>query len=115
MKHSLSIPAAREVHLDKSNFLGRTYNSLLSEFKRFQTGYSALAIIAQSCIGSLAAMALLMNAWSMGLKMTLLALVTVFCMAFNAAVLAQLKAKMTFNLLLLSLIFNCGIIAVNLI
>jgi hypothetical protein len=84
----------------------RLYNQLLSEFKRQQTGYSTIAIIGQSCIGSVAAMVVLMNHMPAGIKLTLLFLVTIFCMAYNSAVLARLSAKTMFNLLVLSVLFS---------
>ncbi|MEG3657929.1 hypothetical protein V5097_10995 [Arenibacter palladensis] len=84
----------------------RLYNQLLNEFKREQTGYSTIAIIGQSCIGSVAAMVVLMNHIPEVIKLTLLFLVTILCMAYNAAVLARLSTKTTFNLLVLSVIFS---------
>ncbi|MFD0799386.1 hypothetical protein ACFQZJ_18080 [Maribacter chungangensis] len=90
------------------------YKSLLEEFKKEQTGYSAIAIIGQSCLGSAAVMLLLMDEMSMAIKMSLVFFVTIFCMAYNAAVLAQLKSKMTFNLLVLSILFSTVVIIVNL-
>ena len=78
-------------------------------------GYAAIAIIGQSCLGSAAAMVLLMGGLEMVLKMILLFLVTIFCMAYNGAVLAQLKPLSTFNLLIISLVFNTFIILGHLI
>lgn len=90
------------------------YNNVLTEFKMQQTGYAAIAIIGQSCLGSVAVMLLLMHEMPTGIKMTFVFLVTIFCMSFNAAVLAQLKSKTTFNLLILSVIFSCTVIIANL-
>ncbi|MBU2903232.1 hypothetical protein KO529_00435 [Arenibacter algicola] len=93
----------------------RLYNQLLNEFKREQTGYSTIAIIGQSCIGSVAAMVVLMNHMPAAIKLTLLFLVTILCMAYNGAVLARLNAKTTFNLLVLSVLFSILTIIGNLI
>jgi len=93
----------------------KLYNQLLNEFEREQTGYSTIAIIGQSCIGSVAAMVLLMNNMPTAIKLTLLFLVTILCMAYNAAVLAQLSTKTTFNLLVLSIVFSILTIIGNLI
>jgi len=93
----------------------KIYYRLLREFKREQTGYSTIAIIGQSCIGSVAAMMLLMNHIPTAVKFTFLFLITIFCMAYNAAVLAQLKTKTTFNILLLSVLFSILTIIANLI
>lgn len=84
----------------------KLYNQLLNEFKKEQTGYSTIAIIGQSCIGSIAAMVILMNHMPAALKFTLLFLVTILCMAYNGAVLARLSPKITFNLLVLSVLFS---------
>tara|TARA_R110002167_G_scaffold134051_17_gene319452 strand:- start:16753 stop:17076 length:324 start_codon:yes stop_codon:yes gene_type:complete len=99
----------------RMNPLSRLYRSLLTEFKRVQTGYAAIAIIAQSCIGSVAAMMLLMNDLPTRTKMVLLFLEIIFCMSYNAAVLAQLKARFIFNLLIISVVFSSGVIIANLI
>lgn len=114
MKNSMTIPMTHSGSEKRVNPISRLYKSLLVEFKKEQTGYSALAIIGQSCIGSAAVMLLLMNELPMGLKMTLVFLVTIFCMGFNAAVLAQLKSKTTYNLLILSIIFSSIVIIANL-
>lgn len=90
------------------------YNNLLNEFKRMQTGYAAIAIIGQSCLGSVAIMMLLMNDYAVSVKMVLLFFVTIFCMAFNGAVLALLKPKIIFNLLILSVVFSLGVVIASL-
>ncbi len=54
------------------------YSKLFREYKRGQMRYAAIAIIGQSCLGSAAAMVLLMGGLEMVLKMILLFLVTIF-------------------------------------
>jgi hypothetical protein len=93
----------------------KLYNQLFNEFKREQTGYSTIAIIGQSCIGSVAAMVILMNHMSPAIQLPLLFLVTILCMAYNGAVLARLSAKTTFNLLVISVLFSIVTIIGNLI
>jgi len=93
----------------------RLYKQLFNEFKREQTGYATIAIIGQSCIGSVAAMVVLMNHMPAAIKLTLLFLVTILCMAYNSAVLARLSAKTTFNLLVFSVLFSILTIVGNLI
>lgn len=114
MKNSTTIPMTFSGRKSKKRNRFKLYNSLLAEFKREQTGYAAIAIIGQSCLGSVAAMLLLMNDLPTMVKMTLLFLVTIFCMAFNGAVLAQLKTKTTFNLLILSVVFSFTVIVADL-
>jgi len=89
----------------------KIYNELLTEFKKGQTGYATIAIIGQSCIGSVAAMLVLKNEIPVFFKLTLLFLVTILCMAYNAAVLVHLNAKMTLNLLIISVVFSLVTIA----
>lgn len=96
------------------NPLLKRYRSLLNEFKKEQTGYAAIAIIAQSCLGSAAVMVLLMNEMPMATKMAFIFLITILCMGYNAAVLAQLKSKTTFNMLLISLVFSSAVLIANL-
>ncbi len=115
MKHSTTIPMTHSGTDRKSNTTKGLYNRLLIEFKKDQLGYSTIAIIGQSCLGSAAAMVLLMGPMEMAVKMTLLFFVTIFCMAFNGAVLAQLKPLTTFNLLILSLVFNTLVLCFHLI
>ncbi len=115
MKNSTSLPLSYSEKQQKTNGLAQLYINLLNEFKSKQTGYATIAIIAQSCIGSAAAMLLLMSNLHDLSKMTLLFFVTILCMGYNAAVLAQLKSKTTFNILLVSLLFSCSIIIANLL
>ena len=86
------------------------HHELLEEFQRARFGYATIAIIGQSCLGSAAAMFLLMSGLSDLPKMGLLFLVTIFCMAFNGAVLANLNAKITFNILIISVLFSFAVI-----
>ena len=86
------------------------YTSLLEEFQRNRFGYATIGIIGQSCLGSAAAMFLLMSDLSDLPKMGLLFFVTIFCMAFNAAVLANLSHRLTFNTLIVSVLFSMGVI-----
>ncbi|MEB8328376.1 hypothetical protein OO009_03340 [Flavobacteriaceae bacterium KMM 6897] len=110
MKNSMTIPMTYSGSKESVNRPIKLYNNLLAEFKKQQTGYTALAIIGQSCIGSVAVMLLLMNELPMVLKMGLVFLVTILCMGFNATVLAQLKSKTVFNTLIVSVVFSSIII-----
>lgn len=95
---------------EKRNRSLALYTNLLEEFKRNRFGYATIAIIGQSCLGSAAAMLLLMSELSDLSKMGLLFFVTIFCMAFNAAVLANLSHRATFNTLIVSVLFSMGVI-----
>ena len=110
----MTIPMTRSGSEKDVNRFLKWYNGLLTEFKKQQTGYAAIAIIGQSCLGSAAVMLLLMHDMSMAIKMTFVFFITILCMGFNAAVLAQLKSKTTFNLLILSVLFSISVIIANL-
>ena len=92
----------------------KLYQNLLEDFKEMYLGYAALAIILSSCLGSVAAMFVLMKGHGV-VNMTELFLVVAVCMGFNATVLAQLKPKWVFNSLILSLVVSTLLIVINLI
>ena len=70
-----------------------------------------LSIILQSCLGSIATMYILLNNNSfIILSMTLSVSI---CMIYNAAILAQLKPKIVFNLLLISVTINVLLLLIN--
>ncbi len=113
MKNSGTIPMTNSGNKNKTKVFIKVYDTLLTEFKMEQTGYASIAIIPQSCIGAIAAMMLLLS----GLTLTnliLLFMVTMLCMAYNGAVLANLKSKTTFNLLILSIFFSSIVIIAHL-
>lgn len=92
------------------------YKNLLEEYKSGIIGYATIGIIGQSCIGSIAAMFILMNGdLPRGLQMVELFLVTILCMGFNGAVLAQQKGKIQFNILVLSVCVSILAIIINLV
>ncbi|MDC6362874.1 MULTISPECIES: hypothetical protein [Flavobacteriaceae] len=115
MKHSSTIPMTHSGTDQKSSKLKKFHKRLFLEFKKGQMGYATIAIIGQSCLGSAAAMALLISEMAMIPKMVLLFFVTIFCMAFNGAVLAQLKPLTTFNILILSVAFSTLVILFQII
>ena len=88
------------------------YNALYKDFEELFVGYSTVAIILSSCLGSAAAMVILMNGHDI-LQMFQLFLVVVVCMAYNASVLAQMKPKFVFNSLILSLVVSSLLLAIN--
>ena len=86
----------------------------LKAFEKDARGYSTIFIIAQSCLGSVAAMYILINgveAW----QMVQLFLVTIVCMGFNAAVLSQQKSRIVLNLFILSLLVSTVVLILNLL
>ncbi len=92
----------------------KLYNEYLNRFKESYLMMVPLTIILQSCIGSLAAMKILMNIDRQG-ALIQLSLCVCVSMMYNAAILAQMKIKIVFILLLLSLFFNSLLLVLNII
>lgn len=90
----------------------KLYNKFYHDFEEMYLGYASLSIIASSCLGSIAAMFILMHGNAFA-NMIQLFLVVAVCMTFNAAVLAQLKPKFVFNSLLISLTVSTILIILN--
>lgn len=77
----------------------KLYNNLLADFEEMPLGYSTIGIIASSCLGSVAAMLILMKGHGFLDMLQLFAVVSV-CMGFNAVILAQFKPKIILNALI---------------
>lgn len=80
------------------------YNNLLSSFQSSYMLMIPLSIILQSCLGSIAALYVVM---AKGPYLLLqLALCIAVTMVYNASILAQLKSNIVFKFLILSLFVN---------
>ncbi len=88
------------------------YNDLLKEYKNGLFGYATIAIIAQSCIGSMAAMLILMSGYD-SWQMIQLTIVTLACMFYNGAILSQQSPKLSLNLLIASVAISLLFIIAN--
>ncbi len=88
------------------------YSRLLKDFKEMYMAYIPLMIILSSCLGSIAAMYILMQERSFA-QMIQLWVCVILCMFFNASILAQMKPKLVFNLLIASLLTNSILVIVN--
>ncbi|SHJ31358.1 hypothetical protein [Aquimarina spongiae] len=88
------------------------YAKINADFTENYTGYSALAIIVSTCLGSIAIMTTLMNG-NAPLQMFLVFLSVVVCSAHNAAILTVQKPKLVLDLLITSLVVNSLIIIGN--
>ncbi|WP_271765717.1 hypothetical protein [Aquimarina algiphila] len=88
------------------------YAKINADFSENFIGYSALAIIASTCVGSIAIMATLLNG-NAPIQMFLVFLSVVVCSAHNAAILTVQKPKLVLDLLITSLIINSAIIIGN--
>ena len=100
------------LHNSKTMKIMELYLKNLEEFKQNEKGYATIFIIIQSCLGSIAAMYVLINGTSV-FQMVQLFLVTVICMAFNASILAQLNSKVVFNLFLISILISLLVLILN--
>lgn len=92
----------------------KVYDNLISAFNKNRLGNAAIAIIGQSCLGSVAAMSIILKRPATAIMMTELFLVTGLCMAFNSAILINLNAKTTANLLIASVLCSIVMIIINL-
>ncbi len=88
------------------------YQKQLSEFTRDFYAGASTGIIVSSCLGSIAAMLILMNGHGLA-DMIQLGMIVVACMWYNASVLAQLKAKFVFNSLIISILMSTTFILIN--
>ena len=89
------------------------YNNYLNEFQSKYTMYIPLTIILQSCLGGIAAMYILMNGLDTISGLVQLFLCVMLTSLYNAAILAQLKGKFVFNMLIMSLLFSLFSILFN--
>ncbi|KRD10842.1 hypothetical protein ASE21_03735 [Flavobacterium sp. Root901] len=88
------------------------YQTTFDIFNRNYMGSAAMAVIGQSCLGGAAAMYVLANGTSL-LQMVQLAVIVLACIFVNTSILAQMKHKVVFNLLILSSILSVVFILVN--
>lgn len=89
-----------------------TYDKFLDQYKKGYMGFNTIAILAQSCLGGIAAMFVLQNGTSV-IQMIQLFFITIFCSGFNGSVLAQMKPKFVFNLLIAAVVVNLSITLLN--
>jgi hypothetical protein len=88
------------------------YNKYLNDFKEHYILYIPLSIILQSCIGSIAAMYILMNS-TPTIHLWELTMCVVVSMTYNAVIYAQLSRKWVFNFLILTFLVNVPLIIIN--
>lgn len=77
------------------------YQTTFDIFNRNYMGSAAMAVIGQSCLGGAAAMFVLANGTSIT-QMIQLAIIVLACVFANTSILAQMKHKVVFNLIILS-------------
>lgn len=89
------------------------YQQQLSEFTEDYFAGATTGVLVSSCLGSIAAMLILMKGHGV-VDMVQLGLIVMVCMWYNASVLAQLKVKFVFNSLILSLLVSTIFIIIKL-
>lgn len=90
------------------------YDKGLTDFKEHLTLYVPLSIIFQSCLGSVAAMFIIINS-AHNFRFIDLILVVSFAMAYNGSLYAQLKPKIIYNLLIATILVHTTFLIINLV
>ena len=88
------------------------YQTTFENFDKNFIGSATMAVIGQSCLGAAAAMFILANGTSIP-QMIQLAVIVLVCIFVNTSILAQMKHKVVFNLLLASAFFSVLFIILN--
>lgn len=88
------------------------YQTTFENFNKNYMGSAAMAVIGQSCLGGAAAMYVLANGTSIT-QMIQLAIIVLACVFANTSILAQMKHKMVFNLIILSAFISIALILLN--
>lgn len=88
------------------------YQTTFDVFNRNYMGSAAMAVIGQSCLGGAAAMYVLSNGTSIT-QMLQLAVIVLACVFANTSILAQMKHKVIFNLIIASALLSIFFIVLN--
>ena len=88
------------------------YNTTFENFNKNYIGSATMAVIGQSCLGAAAAMYILSHGTSIG-QMIQLAIIVLACILVNTSILAQMKHKLVFNLIITSAFFSVLFIILN--
>lgn len=88
------------------------YNNTFENFNKNYIGSATMAVIGQSCLGAAAAMYILSNGTSIG-QMIQLAIIVFASIFANTSILAQMKHKVVFNLIITSAFFSVLFIILN--
>jgi hypothetical protein len=89
-----------------------TYNRFQLQFAQDFFASSTIGVLVQSCVGGIAAMAVLGNGTGIA-QMIQLFIVVMAAIAYNGAILSQQKPRVACNLLLLSVGINTVIALLN--
>ncbi len=90
----------------------KLYNQSLGEFKQHYMLYVPLTIIFQSCLGSIATMAILSNTTGR-LQITELTISVCLTMLYNVSILGRFKINIILNILIMSVLLNTVLFLIN--
>ncbi len=88
------------------------YNHLLADYRERFMMYTALSIIFQSCLGSIAAMLIMSNNHHL-FGVIELSFCVIVTMLYNTSLMANFKKETAFKLLVISLLVNTILILIN--
>ncbi len=89
-----------------------TYEKYFGEFERMFFANCAVTVLVQSCVGGIAAMAILMNGTGL-VQMLQLFAVVILSIGFNGTVLSTQKPKIVYNAFLLAVTVNLILAVIN--
>lgn len=89
------------------------YKKLYNEFEDKYWGYATMAMLGQTCLGSVAAMCILAKGRHLIYEIEL-AIVIIICMLVNVSIIAQYPKPIVFKLIIATIIINILGIALNL-
>ncbi len=90
----------------------KLYNQSLREFKQHYMLYVPLTIIFQSCLGSIATMAILSNTTGR-LQIAELTISVCLTMLYNVSILGRFKINIILNILIMSVLLNTVLFLIN--
>jgi hypothetical protein len=96
----------------KNHNIMTLYQRTFENFNKNYMGSAAMAVIGQSCLGGAAAMYILSHGTSI-VQMIQLAIIVLACVFANTSILAQMKHKVVFNLIILSALLSVLFIFLN--
>jgi len=89
-----------------------TYEKYFGEFEKMFFANCAVTVLVQSCVGGIAAMAILMNGTGIAQMLQLFAVV-ILSIGFNGTILSTQKPKVVYNAFLLALTVNLILAVIN--
>jgi len=89
-----------------------TYEKYFGEFEKMFFANCAITVLVQSCLGGIAAMAVLMNGTGL-MQMLQLFLVVILSIGFNGTILSTQKPKIVYNAFIIAATVNLLLAVIN--